>query len=807
MTEPREHLVLPVITEQLPRRPRPGGGRAPTRDNPGQHGQTLLRSAEALADRLQTRGAEASAGINPRLLFRLRLHPRGNLSDDVVARMGLRVLAQDGNRRLVVFPNDATLTALRDRIAQYARSEDGSRFQEVAAIDAIEELTAADRTGPRLTATPLESDESEAVDVELWHPGSRDDALAMIDEIREAFHDRVEVTDQYVGASLCLMRVRLTGQTLSDLLNVDYVKEIDRRPAPWIALAEVQDAELGQYEVGASPAAEVVGVIVVDSGAVAAHPLLSPAIADSAAFPSRLAAAGDDVGDGDAEAGHGTSVAGIAVYGDIAACLNSRSFDPAVPVFVARVTAEGDQYDPDLLVETQLRSAVEYFVTRYAQAKVVNISLGDSRYPYPDRGLQFRFAALVDELAYDYRDREIVFVASVGNFAVLSRHSPEQALTDYPAYLLEPEARVIDPGTSAIALTVGGISPGEAVVAEWQTPLIDRDIAAPTWPSPFTRSGPGVQGGVKPDVVELAGTLRFARGGLAAGAAAGIPTTSNAFAPPAGQLLHMVVGTSFAAPKVANLAARLFEAFPGASSNLVRALIADSARVPPDRPPSLTHLPEAHPSILNLYGYGQPDYERARWSSDSRVLLIDEGLIDVDTFRLYEVPPIPEEFRESRGDGYISVTLAFDPPTRHTRSNDYVGIAMEYALFKNVTAGVVREALRRWTPDEQDELQDDLPGVGTIESNRVKLEPGNRIRSRGTLQRGVERVANRAWRYDGRSLVLAMTCRRRWAPVDIGTQRYALVVSVRHSSPVVLLYDRIRARTRLYERARVRVGG
>lgn len=717
--------------------------------------------------------------------------------------MGLRVLARDANRRLVVFPDDATLARLRNRIETYTSSE-GRRYRELAAIEAIEELGPEDRIGPRLRASPLRNAETEALDVELWHPGSHSSALDLTDEIRSGFAELLEVTDQYVGASLCLLRVRIAGESLTALLSVDYVKEVDRRPIPWIEIEAIETAELGQYTIGSGPRGDRAGVVVIDSGVAEAHPLLQDAIADAAAFPSRLAEGGDGIGDGDTEHGHGTSVAGIAVFGDVAGCMRAGSFEPLVPMFAARVTTEGNEYDPDELVESQLREAVEYFTGQYPQAKVINISLGDGRYPYGQGDFQFRLAALIDELAYEYRDRELVFVVSAGNYNPLQSRGPEGVRADYPMYLLEPPARVIDPATSAIAMTVGGISPGEATIAAWQQSLTDRDVAAPQWPSPFTRAGPGIQGSIKPELVELAGTFRFARGRLT-DSLAGVPTTSHSFAPPEARLLHMVVGTSFAAPRVSHIAARLFQEFPGISANLVRALLADSARIPDAKPPAFASLPDADEQILRIYGYGQADYERARWSSDSRVVLVDEAIIDMDSFRLYEIPPLPDDFASASGNGYLSVALAFDPPTRHTRSGDYLGVSMEFALFKNVAAERVAEALRRWDPEEQHGLQDDLPGLGGMGTHRVHLEPGSRARNKGTLQRGVERVASRAWRYEGTPMVLAVTCRRRWAAETVQTQRYAVVVSVRHSNPLVPVYTRINERARVYERARVRI--
>src|SRR5205823_6197749 len=113
----------------------------------------------------------------------------------------------------------------------------------------------------------------------------------------------------------------------------------------------------------------------------------------------------------------------------------------------------------------------------------------------------------------------------------------------------------------------------------------------------------------------------------------GITTTRRDFAPPGGALLRSVDGTSFAAPAVAHIAARLFDRFPDASPNLIRALLADSARYPMERPPPLNSS-TLDSDVLRVYGYGRPDYERAAASEENDVLLITESVIAPDSFQL-----------------------------------------------------------------------------------------------------------------------------------------------------------------------------
>lgn len=672
MARDRDHFELPKWEQPRPRRVH-GGGSPPHREDRLSHGAGLVEQADQVAEHLQERQQNSPEGINPQLVFKLQLHSSGRLEEEELQRMGLRVLARDPNRAIVVFPDHSTLDELRRRLREYAGLvPNANDYGYLAAIDAILELTPEDRTGPRLSEVPLQLGTTAPLDVELWHSGSREECFERIRELREYLESHgLRLTDSYIGQSLFLVRAQLNSATLEELLSTDYVKEIDRRPEPTFEMGDVAGLDLSQLSL---PIAEdislesLVGIVIVDSGVMQGHPALGPVLGDAQVFPDRLdarVAGGAEDGD-ERNGGHGTAVAGIAVYSDVGSCIEERSFVPRTSLFSARVTDGNNQYDDDELIEHQLEAAVGYFLENYPQVKVINISLGDDLLVYSDQHYQFRLAAVVDELALRYQDRNIVFVISAGNFwpADLTH---EQVLAKYPAYLVEmEESRVIDPATSALALTVGGLSYGGGeALSSTSGSSVGRLVAGERgWPSPFTRTGWGVDGSVKPDVVDYAGDLRFENGQVPDFPAhAGLPTTAKAFAPPEGRLFRTVSGTSFAAPRVANLAARLFGEFPDASSNLVRALIADSARVPENRPTYFRDKEIWDEDILRVYGCGQPDFTRSRWSDTNEVLLLAEDSLEIGTFQIYTVPSLPPEFLTTKGCGYLSVTLAFDPPT------------------------------------------------------------------------------------------------------------------------------------------------
>lgn len=805
MARDLDHLDLPQVQAPLARR-KHGTGRPVERDDVAGHAARL--ESDALAVTNVARRRPRPRDIDPSLIFRLRVHPSANLTDLDVDRLGLQILARDENKTLVVFASDEELAEFRRRAATYG-SPTGYKYAEMGGIDGLDPILPIDRTGVRLLRDPVTSDDVP-VDVELWHPGDRAGALERIAELRGFVESRDgRMTDHIIANDLIVARCHVGPRLAAALLDLGIVREVDRIPKTAIGRLQalgVGAADLPEIREAPDDAA---GVLILDSGVTANHPMLAPAMGEAAVFPAELGERdGLGAADGDQRLhGHGTAVSGFAVWGRPDEAVKRASLQAEVALFSARILDENGEYDPDLLVEHQLETAVRYFLDTYPQCRVINLSLGDPRVVFSDGDRQTRLAARIDQLAYDLQMRNVLFVISTGNY----NHEPEHHrdhVDDYPAYLLGRPAGLIEPSTAALALTVGGLSDG-GHPARLASVAGRRAIAATReYPSPFTRTGPGVGGMLKPDLVEFAGDYAYDPSGAVkldtSDPGLGLPTTNRSFAPPEGQLLRAVNGTSFAAPAVAHTAARLFNRYPDATPNLIRALLADSAQVPEARPAELS-FSNGDPQVHRVYGYGRPDFERAANSAENNVLLLAEETIAPDAFQLFEVPFLPVDFLAMKGDRWISVTLAFDPPTRPTRGDSYLGITMQAHLFRNLPRTEVAAAFRDWAAAPAGANEDELSmSLSKIRSRyKVELSPGINLRSKGTLQRGVKQIS-RSWAYEPETpLVLAVSCLRKWAPEELNSQRYAVIVSLRHSHAEARLHTPLRARLRPRPRIRL----
>ena len=503
-----------------------------------------------------------------------------------------------------------------------------------------------------------------------------------------------------------------------------------------------------------------------------AHPLLNDVLVGAIGVPATLGAADDF--------GHGTRVGGVAVFGDLSGQLADGRLERVARIASAKVVNERGGFDERRLIPTQMHDALTTLNQRFG-CRIFVISLGDAKRVF-DGGKVGPWAATLDELA---RELDAVIVVSAGNRAPRSGSRLEQAVTDYPGYLLEAANRFCEPAGAINVLTVGSLAHGEGIGPEFNEDVHIQPITRALEPSPFSRVGPGVGGALKPDLVDVGGTMVFdpmvARLRLGEDLpTAGVLTLHHRFID---RLFTAGSGTSYAAPLVAHKAAQILARFPNASANLIRALLVGAARVPDEAKLRLQVLGDN--AIRAVCGHGRVDAIRAAYSDDHRVVLYAEDDLPLDHFAVYQIP-VPEPF-QSGGRRTIRVTLAFDPPVRHTRA-DYAGINMSFRLVRGCNPALIFEHFRRRTNTEG--RRPDLDA-----RFNCGLEPGPRERERGSLQSASVTYSQGTANY-GDNYHLIVRCEGGWASSFEARQRFAVVVELSHQAEIQL-YARLRARLRL----------
>lgn len=560
------------------------------------------------------------------------------------------------------------------------------------------------------------------------------------------------VTDEVTARGFYVARAHCSGRTLDELSRLREVARIDRPIGARVEAQRPHDA--GGIKPEGRPEPGAPGILVVDSG-VNDHPLLKDSIGGRSAHTSGDGGvAGGHYAD---DAGHGTSVAGVALYGDIEKCLAEGRFGPQAWIYSAKVMyEEGGMavFDEETLVEHQLREAVEHAAGAYENCRIVNVSFGNTEFVMEDGARQFRIASLIDELSSDHQD--LLFVIAAGNLD----EGDDLRGYDHPDCLADPPGhfRIADPATSVHGITVGSIEPtrkGEAVR-----------------PSRFTRVGPGLRGMVKPELVE--------NGGNGEGMQVLDPQWRSS-----GNLFTRDRGTSLSAPAVSHLMAMLALAFPGTSRNLLKALALSSASMPEHRPGMLGELgwrggSDGLKKLLNVYGYGKPSLDCALYSDSDRVVLTYDGAIGLKRVDFFPLA-LPDEFFQQHGARSVEISLAYDPPTDANRQ-DYVAVAVDYRLYKNTPLDSVRDAYE----DVSSGANAEEGLTQRLGNSKVELRPGFRIRSATTHQKSFVLHTSRP-RIDARyPLVLAVSCQKKWHRDPNYMQRYAVVVTARHGGGIDL---------------------
>lgn len=812
------HLLIPQVAQNAERyRPqRGGGGKSPQ----GGDREKVAKNFEVAIDRVEEQARDNArqlpSGIDPNLVFQMPLYEGVDVADleKKLDRVGMGVVSIDPDKSIiVVFRADADLSAFREAVQTYKTPRDGSKSTvydvlEWVKADEMRTQMAQDRIGPRLAeviGTEGEFiDDSEvypALDVELWPRGlDAKTAQKDLEELRKLvqstqfpIESSEAVLDTYAGASMCLARVRLSGVRLRHLLQMGIVASVDFPPQPYLSRGEIMGGTADDLPTPPKPPENGPRLCVLDSGITSGHPFLEANVGYEEAFLT----VASTVADGH---GHGTRVAGIALYGNVARCIKEKRFESPITLYSGRILNDRNELDNEKLFITQIKSALDTFTKTPYECRVFNVSVGRPEAWIP--GKQTLWGEALDKLAREYG---VLFVVSAGNatgFEVPTRSGDdaEVQLSRYHSCLLEDEWRLCDPAMSSIAVTVGAIADSESPILNDD---IKRAVAKVNEPSPFTRSGAGVRQGVKPEFVANGGNLVFQGTGQMRGigrdpATNVISLSRNVV----GDIFSTGIGTSYAAPQVTRIASLVeWELWQSRQErphpNLVRAVLATAASIPDE-----AQLLFASEDVYRTCGYGRIDEENALHSKSNRVLLCAESEIEIDHFTLFRVPA-PQELLDAKGEKKVTVALAFDPPVL-ARRNDYLGVEMGFKLIRGLSEQEVVDACRKFTKEEteDDKVRDPLA------PNTVTLLPkdttpkANVSRKRSTLQ-----CASHSWRKRMKWGVeddwyLVVRSEDRWAKNKESKQKFAVAVVLEADND--FLYNAVRRRVQIQPRVQVR---
>jgi subtilisin family serine protease len=534
-------------------------------------------------------------------------------------------------------------------------------------------------------------------------------------------------------------KIQISGKGLKDLvLNFPYIFDVSLPDdiAEFVGTEVLSDIDNIDFQLE-PPESNAPKVCVIDSGIQERHSLLKVAI-DFQNSTSWIPGETDKTADFKKEnGGHGTSVAGAILY---PRNIPRTGRQKAICwIQNARVLQADGKLPEQLFPPILLSEIIEFY--HKTGTRIFNHSITGS-VPFRTRYMS-AWAASIDYLTWQRNiwQEDILVIVAAGNIPLdnrigITRLSIKDHLLAnrvYPDYLLEDSCRIANPAQSFQALTVGSISSNY-----YHTPPYSS-IAQKDQPSAFSCSGLGIWNTIKPEVVEYGGDLvkdegtppniilhkdvapELVRSTLYAGPAVGCDK----------------VGTSFAAPKVSHIAARLAAELPNESCLLYRALIVQSARWPEWA--MVKDVNKLH--VIRQIGYGLPNVDRALGNSPNRVTLMTTGerKIVAKQAHIYQVK-LPEKLR-SPGDNFqilVEVTLSYKAQPRRTRRNrrKYLSTWLDWECSKKgedpeiFLARILKEYD---TPEDSDKKEKGFKWMLGKQNNHGIIKDVSR--SAGTLQK------------------------------------------------------------------------
>ncbi|MGO4702438.1 S8 family serine peptidase [Dyella sp. 2RAB6] len=612
----------------------------------------------------------------------------------------------DGSESAVLFVPDDARAFLQQRIVAYGNDPGEAARTDLERFEVIETIAAAPIAS--LFVGHVDLSDTTIAWWELWLPGGPDRAARMATLARDAnldvHSDQLvfpETTVVFIHASagnIAAFAERLPGAVTEIRPATGSIEPFldhstgGTEPADWIA-------ELVRRVV--PPPHDAPVVCALDTGVAGAHPLVQPGLRGAWAYD---AAWGTD--DHDPDGGHGTAIAGLALYGDLEPHMSTTG-----PVVLSHGVESMKLLPPHGFPATKPPS--------YGVVTQGAVALVEAEQPAARRSFCLATSATdfspARPSSWSGALDQIAAGSLPGDVAedVPASQSPKRLLLVATGnvgggMLVDVMASqpIEDPSQSWNALTIGGFTRKEQVPTP---PPAYQPVVPANHRSPYSRGSQALPDDltpIKPEVLFEAGNMVSDNTGFCAWhpavslLAPGSDVTNEPLVP--------FWATSAAAGMAGHFIGRLHAAHPDLWPETLRALTVDAAAWPqPIRKQLIgtgahwkTGTKSQKQKILREVGYGVPDIERAMWSARNDMSMIAQAEIQpfaigadgrtavYNEMHFYDLP-WPRQALEQLENEVVTmkVTLSYfiEPNLTGkaaTRPNTYRSFGLRFAMKK-----------------------------------------------------------------------------------------------------------------------------
>ncbi|MGI4871358.1 MAG: S8 family peptidase [Janthinobacterium lividum] len=381
--------------------------------------------------------------------------------------------------------------------------------------------------------------------------------------------------------------------------------------------------------------------------------------------------------------GHGTAVAGFAALGDQLVGNVSGQLKADARILPIKVLGGNNGYIShqdvgNLIIRANRELGVRIFVLTVCYSRHLRNDEAHSDYAY-----------YLDQLAQQFN---VLIIISTGN-SNFNLSSPE-----YPKHYLAEETNICSPAESMNNLTVGAVGSNlEDVPITHEKYSFTSELL----PAPYSRKfhfdakkwKQRNKRLFKPDVVHAGGNYTLIQHPygefLEEADVAGIQYISIE----PGQFFERGIGTSYSAPLVANIAAKLMRKYPTLRMQTIKALIINGAT---------EVVLDEYSNVLSKHhqrsvaGNGVPEIDTCLCSENSEATIIIEDVVRVGTMEAIPItiPPYLQQAHKSRALLEVIATLCFaiKPVMNYPRA--YCPVNIAFGLFRSTELEAFTEQVK-----------------------------------------------------------------------------------------------------------------